>query len=151
MLTRFITRYWDTQGINSSFTVSFSSSTYTTLYTTICLALHHIKKKKQNIKTSANTTFCVMLDWDRLLKMKAIFSWTFSGGSTILSVWSVATSNVSMFVVFIDGCKAKENVFHSFLLTSLPSPHFRWDFSETSVPPSPPQTTRSSEWTNPFI
>lgn len=50
-------------------------------------------------------TFCVMLDWERLLKMKAIFSWTFSGGSTILSVWSVATSRVSMFVVFMEGCR----------------------------------------------
>lgn len=28
MLTRFITRYWDTQGMNSSFTVSFNSSTW---------------------------------------------------------------------------------------------------------------------------
>lgn len=44
-----------------------------------------------------------MLDWERLLKMKAIFSWTFSGGSTILSVWSVATSRVSMLVVFMEG------------------------------------------------
>lgn len=50
-------------------------------------------------------TFCVMLDWERLLKIKAIFSWTFSGGSTILSVWSVATSRVSMLVVFMEGCR----------------------------------------------
>lgn len=44
-----------------------------------------------------------MFDWDRLLKMKAIFSWTFSGGSTILSVWSVATNSVSMLVVLMEG------------------------------------------------
>lgn len=41
--------------------------------------------------------------------MKAIFSWTLSGGSTILSVWSVATNKVSMFVVFMDGCREDED------------------------------------------
>lgn len=50
-----------------------------------------------------------MLDWDRLLKIKAIFSWTLSGGSTILSVWSVATNKVSMLVVFIEGWRQDEN------------------------------------------
>lgn len=42
--------------------------------------------------------------------MKAIFSWTFSGGSTILSVWSVATSRVSIFVVFMEGCEKEYKV-----------------------------------------
>uniref|UniRef100_A0A0E9V7K4 Uncharacterized protein n=1 Tax=Anguilla anguilla TaxID=7936 RepID=A0A0E9V7K4_ANGAN len=37
--------------------------------------------------------------------MNAIFSWTFSGGSTILSVWSVATKRVSMFCRIYRGLK----------------------------------------------
>lgn len=55
-----------------------------------------------------HVTFCVMLDCERLLKIKAIFSCTFSGGSTILSVWSVATSSVSMLVVLMEGYMYKE-------------------------------------------
>lgn len=57
-------------------------------------------------------TFCVMLDCDRLLNMKAIFSCTFSGGSTVLSAWSVATRSVSMLVVLMDGWR-KNNVWDS--------------------------------------
>lgn len=41
--------------------------------------------------------------------MKAIFSWTLSGGSTILSVWSVATNKVSMLVVLIEGWREDEH------------------------------------------
>lgn len=58
-------------------------------------------------KHQSYLTFCVMLDCERLLKIKAIFSWTFSGGSTILSVWSVATNKVSMLVVFMEGCRGQ--------------------------------------------
>lgn len=69
-------------------------------------SLHPSRKGREHvISCSLTLTFCVIFDCERLLKMKAIFSWMFSGGSTILSVWSVATSSVSIFVVFMEGWK----------------------------------------------
>lgn len=45
-------------------------------------------------------TLVCRLTWLKLLNIKAILSWTFSGGMTILSSCSVATNKVSIFVVF---------------------------------------------------
>lgn len=73
----FMTRYCAAQGQYSCFTISLNSS-----------------------------VFWAKLDWDRLFTIKATLSWTFSGGTTSFSSFSVATSSVSIFVAFaIDGYK----------------------------------------------
>jgi len=55
---------------------------------------------------SFDYTLVCRLIWLKLLKMKAILSCRFSGGTINLSSFSVATNKVSMFVVFaIEGCE----------------------------------------------